>query len=95
MTKRESITNYRLTNHVIEEMRRRQINEAEVLKVLFSPEQVDIVREGRKVFQLRLSIGDDSKIYLFRVFVDIDRTPPEVVTVYRTSKISKYLRNVK
>jgi hypothetical protein len=28
--------------------------------------------------------------YLLRVFVDVDRTPAEVVTVYRTSKIEKY-----
>ena len=30
--------------------------------------------------------------YLLRVFVDTDREPPEVVTVYRTSKITKYWR---
>ena len=30
--------------------------------------------------------------YLVRVFVDIDREPAEVVTVYRTSKIGKYWR---
>jgi len=28
--------------------------------------------------------------YLVRVFVDVDRTPEEVVTAYRTSKIEKY-----
>ena len=27
-----------------------------------------------------------------RVFVDVDRDPPEVVTVYRTSKLEKYWR---
>lgn len=27
-----------------------------------------------------------------RVFVDVDREPAEVVTVYRTSKIAKYWR---
>jgi len=25
-----------------------------------------------------------------RVFVDVDREPPEVVTAYRTSKVEKY-----
>jgi hypothetical protein len=29
-------------------------------------------------------------VYLIRVIVDVDRKPAEVVTVYRTSKISKY-----
>jgi len=27
------------------------------------------------------------------VFVDVDRTPDEVVTVYKTSKLDKYWRN--
>jgi hypothetical protein len=31
-------------------------------------------------------------MYLVRVFVDVDRTPAEVVTVYRTSKMAKYWR---
>ena len=31
--------------------------------------------------------------YLLRVFVDIDRTPAEVVTAYRTSKFAKYWRD--
>jgi len=30
--------------------------------------------------------------YLVRVFVDVDRSPPEVVTVYRTSKVERYWR---
>ena len=30
--------------------------------------------------------------YLVRVIVDVDRDMPEVVTVYRTSKIEKYWR---
>ena len=35
-------------------------------------------------------MGEPEKEYLVRVFVDIDRDPAEVVTVYRTSKIDKY-----
>jgi len=30
------------------------------------------------------------KTYLLRVFVDIDRSPAEVVTVYLTSQVGKY-----
>jgi len=39
-----------------------------------------------------MTLDDLSKVYLLRVFVDIDREPPEVVTVYRTSKVRKYWR---
>jgi len=39
-----------------------------------------------------MTLDDLSKVYLLHVFVDIDREPPEVVTVYRTSKVRKYWR---
>jgi len=32
-------------------------------------------------------------MYLVRVVVDVDRRPPEVVTVYRTTKLRKYWRS--
>ncbi|MBF0355748.1 MAG: hypothetical protein HQL43_10985 [Alphaproteobacteria bacterium] len=37
-----------------------------------------------------IAFGDPPRQYLLRVFVDMDRSPPRVVTVYRTSKIAKY-----
>ncbi len=73
-------------------MARRQIAEEDVVKVLATPEQIVTVREGRAVYQSRFQFGDSPKVYLLRVFVDVDRTPPEVVTVYRTSKVAKYWR---
>ena len=73
-------------------MVRRQISESDVARVLSGPEQIEPAREGREVYQLRLEIGEPPKTYLLRVFVDINRQPPEVVTVYRTSKIGKYWR---
>ncbi|MDW8319692.1 MAG: DUF4258 domain-containing protein [Anaerolineae bacterium] len=87
------ITNYRITDHARDEMARRQITEEEVAQVLAAPEQSETVREGRKVYQARKELGEPPKTYLLRVFVDIDRLPPEVVTVYRTSKVTKYWRS--
>lgn len=86
------ITNYRITDHAREEMTRRQITEEDVARVLAAPEQTETVREGRQVYQSRLSLGEPPRLYLLRVFVDIDRVPAEVVTVYRTSKVAKYWR---
>jgi hypothetical protein len=37
-------------------------------------------------------IAFEGGVYLVRVFVDVERDPPEVVTVYRTSNIAKYWR---
>jgi hypothetical protein len=71
-------------------MRRRRIEEAIVRSVLAAPEQRHPVRPSRDVLQSRIELI--GKTYLVRVFVDIDRNPVEVITVYRTSRIAKYWR---
>ena len=48
------------------------------------------MRPGRIVVQGMISVGERPLDYLLRVFLDVDRSPPEVVTAYRTSKIEKY-----
>jgi len=73
-------------------MARRGISKDEVAAVLEKPEQSEPVRKGRAVYQSKLSLGELPKEYVLRVFVDIDRNPPQVVTAYRTSKIEKYWR---
>jgi len=92
MTKIEPILEFIFTDHALNEMARRQITENNVKLVLAKPEQTEMVREGRAVYQLRLEMGEPPKTYLIRVFVDINPRPPYVVTVYRTSKIEKYWR---
>ena len=90
---RDPILRYHLTDHAKVEMARRQISEQDVARTLASPEQTDCIREGREIYQARIEFDEPLKLYLLRVFVDIDRDPPEVVTVYRTSRINKYWRN--
>ena len=79
-----------LTEHASKQMARRQVGQAQVRDVLRAPERVLDVRAGRIVVQGVQSFG--GREYLLRVFLDVDRRPPEVVTVYRTSKIDKYRR---
>jgi hypothetical protein len=86
------IGDYRLTDHARHEMERRQITEAEIAQVLAAPEQIEDVRPGRVVCQSKVLSEPTDRVYLLRVFVDIDRKPPEVVTVYRTSRVGKYWR---
>jgi hypothetical protein len=88
----QDLQGYVLTDHARLEMQRRGITEADVAAVLTAPEQSEGVRPGRCVYQSRMTFDDSSKVYLLRVFVDMDREPPEVVTVYRTSKVQKYWR---
>ena len=85
------LKDYAITPHAALQMRRRGISEGIVRKILRAPEQRETVRLGRDVLQARAVL--EGKTYLVRVFVDVDRQPPEVVTVYRTGRIEKYRRN--
>jgi hypothetical protein len=77
------------TEHALKEMKRRGLDESIVRLVVAEPEQELMIRPGRFVLQSRINM-EKEKFYLVRVFVDADREPQEVVTAYRTSKISKY-----
>ena len=88
----ESIPVFILSEHAARERVRRGISLGDLERVMEAPERVIEVRLGRVLVQARLDPGIGGKMYLLRVFVDVDRFPPEVVTVYRTSKIAKYER---
>ncbi len=62
------------------ESKGRGLFEDMILRVLEAPEQRLDVRPGRAVLQSRVSMGEPPTQYLIRVFVDVDRRPPEVVT---------------
>jgi Domain of unknown function (DUF4258) len=83
---------YRVSSHARFEMQRRAIDEETVKQVLSQPEQERAVRPGRVLRQSRITIGGGGRRYLVRLIVDVDRDVPEIVTVYRTSKIEKYWR---
>lgn len=59
--------------------------------VLLHPQQVSTERSGRKAYQSLLDFGG-GKVFLLRALVVDNVEPMVVVTVYRTSKISKYWR---
>ncbi len=73
-----------ISDHAAGQMAKREIAEADVRRVLVLPDEVLEERRGRVVAQAILGR------HLLRVFVDVDRHPPEVVTAYLTSKIDKY-----
>ena len=85
--------NYRITAHAANQIERRGLDIDVINRVLSAPEQIHEVRNGRIVLQSIVSLGESPRDYLIRVFVDTDREPHEVVTAYRTSKISKYWRD--
>ncbi len=79
------LTSAILTDHARNQIQQRGLTEADLRAVLANPESVQTVRPGRVVAQALHPSG-----HLIRVFVDVDRQPPEIVTAYRTSKTDKY-----
>ena len=79
--------NYFFSQHALEQMKARTISKETVENILTKPDQITI-HEDLTVFQ-GLEKGDKT-LFLIRVFLNMRKTPNVIVTVYRTSKISKY-----
>ena len=84
---------YRISLHAQTEMERRGISLSLVESVLDHPQQIVLERDGRKAYQSQVDFGS-GKVFLLRVTVADDINPTVVITVYRTSKIEKYWRQV-
>ena len=80
----------RLTVHGLESVRDRRISVEALRQVLAQPEDWWEVRPGRVVCQG--IVESDGKLYILRVFVDLQPPPGRLVTAYMTSKIEKYRR---
>ena len=82
---------FKYTRHAEEEMLRRQIPREIVESVLNTPHQIVDEYGDKKAYQSKIDFGG-GKVYLVRVVVDDTVDPKSVITVYRTSKITKYWR---
>jgi Domain of unknown function (DUF4258) len=76
--------NFVFSKHALEQMELRSISKSIVEEILASPDQIK-AEEGKMVYQSVVEKGR----YLIRIFVN-DESPKTVITVYKTSKISKY-----
>jgi hypothetical protein len=82
-----------VTQHAVDEARRRGISASTMLEVATTPEQRVQVRADRDIRQSRVIDPVSGKLQLVRVVVDRRDGEETVVTVYRTSKLRKYWRN--
>ncbi len=82
---------FKISQHASEEMQRRAIPLTLLETVLQNPQQVVPEYGGKKAYQSQVDFGE-GKIFLLRAIVDDKVEPAIVITVYRTSKISKYWR---
>jgi len=80
---------FRISTHARQEMRRRGIPAALVRGVLEHPGQIVPERGVKKAYQSQIEFAG-GRMYLVRAIVDEAVDPALVITVYRTSKASKY-----
>lgn len=80
---------YRLSNHAIKQISDREIPIELLEQVLNTPDQVLLQDDRSRVYQSKF-IGVNYKTYLLRVFVNDSVEPITVISVYLTSKVTKY-----
>lgn len=81
---------FELSKHAKEELIKRKIPLQVLQSVLDCPGQ--IIEEERLTIYQGLFTASNNKTYLLRIFVNTSIRPAKVITVYKTSKISKYWR---
>ena len=79
-----------LSEHAVEQARRRGIPLEWVLEAARSPDSVLSGQHDREIRQRIYRFPPDNRSFLVRVILELDPTRETVVTVYRTSKIQKY-----
>jgi hypothetical protein len=75
------------SKHAQEQMQRRNINYEHVLSTVLQPEQVV---EDTGIVICQSIIKENEQMFLLRVFVNKDKYPNVIVTLYKTTKILKY-----
>ncbi|MBD2187998.1 DUF4258 domain-containing protein [Pseudanabaena mucicola] len=80
---------YRLSNHAIKQISDREIPIELLEQVVNTPEQVIRQDDRSKIYQSKF-IGSNYKTYLLRVFVNDSVEPITIISVYLTSKVTKY-----
>jgi len=76
---------FEYSKHALDQMKLRGIEMGLVERILRNPGEVK-TEDGLKVFQSLT----ENKEHLIRIFVNESKNPKLIVTVYKTSKISKY-----
>jgi hypothetical protein len=78
------------SKHAEEQMLRRNITRETVMFVISHPEEILADAEDTTVKIFQSLIKDGNQCFLLRVFINKDKIPQEIITLYKTSKIKKY-----
>ncbi len=79
---------FKFSNHALARMDSRGISKDTVLDIIEQPDEVAIEDESITIYSKL--VEENSKPYLYRVFVNKLKNPRLIITAYKTSKIRKY-----
>jgi hypothetical protein len=79
---------YILSEHALIQLRRRKLDIEFIENTLEFPDT--IFQDDPEITVYQKVRYEDNKFYLYRVFVNVNKRPMVIVTVYKTSKIDKY-----
>ncbi len=82
----------RFSPHALTNLIDREIDRAEVERTLAEPDQVEPGHAGRKVYMRRYHDAVLDADMLLRVIVEETEAEIVVVTVYKTSRMNRYLK---
>jgi len=85
-----SVMNIVFSKHSCEQMFRRGINHETVMRVVSQPDQTIADNDEPTIIIYQSLVKEDNQMFLLRVFVNREKLPNVIVTVYKTTKISKY-----
>jgi hypothetical protein len=78
----------KFSNHALTQMKRRDISKKLVIDIITNPGKIS--NQDNELSIYSKVVNEQSKNYLYRVFINQLKKPGLVVTVYKTSKLQKY-----
>ena len=79
------------SKHASEQIANRNIEQADVLNVLESPDEIFELENNQIVYQ-KLFVSSRGIKYLVRAFINGNQNPALIKTVYLTTKLGKYIK---
>ena len=83
---------YEFSKHALDQMIRRNNSKEQVQLVIEQPDFIEIQDAGTKVYSK--VFFEQSKAYLYRVFMNELKKSALIITVYKTSKTDKYVNKI-
>ena len=81
---------FEYSKHAEEQMLLRNIKREDVEKAIKFPDQILSDENDLYVKIYQYLLKENSQMFLLRIFVNISKSPNKIVTLYKTTKISKY-----